>query len=105
MTRRFLFAAAALAAFGATTMAPTKAEAKIETLEECYNAVITWCNETFPDMDCSNASGLDECDEEFGNQSAGGAMDRLQAVGGSRPARAKLQLAPVEIKPVRAARN
>ncbi|MDJ0630707.1 MAG: hypothetical protein QNJ44_20795 [Rhodobacter sp.] len=102
MTRTFIFATATIAALGTTTLAPTRAEAKIETLEQCYNAVITWCNETFPDMDCSNASGLDECDEVFGDKVGGGAMDRLQAAGGGQPGRATLKIAPVQIRPVRA---
>ena len=97
MTRTILFAAATFAAFGTAAMSPTKADAAIETLGECYDAVITWCNETFPDHDCSHPSGLDDCDEEFGNKVGGGAMDRLQTLGG-KPGRA---LVPLQIKRVR----
>lgn len=66
MTR---FIAMTAAAMTATVMAATPSSAKITTLGECYQAVITWCNETFPDHDCSHPSGLDDCDEEFGNTS------------------------------------
>lgn len=46
--------------------------APITTLEQCYTAVINWCNETFPDHadQCGSSSGLNDCDEEFGNQTA-----------------------------------
>lgn len=54
-----------------STIAPIQAHAAIETLGECYQAVINWCNETFPDADCSQASGLDDCDEVFGNAVGG----------------------------------
>ncbi|SFR53439.1 hypothetical protein SAMN04488005_2661 [Yoonia tamlensis] len=54
-----------------TTFAPIQAQAGITTLGECYEAVINWCNETFPDHDCSQTSGLDDCDEEFGNAIGG----------------------------------
>ena len=104
MTRTILFAAATLAAFGTATMSPTKADAAIETLGECYDAVITWCNETFPDHDCSLPSGLDDCDEEFGNQIGGGAINRLQTLGG-KPGRATLKLVPLQIKRVRTLNN
>ena len=56
-----------------TSFAPIQAQAGITTLGECYEAVINWCNETFPDHDCSQTSGLDDCDEVFGN--AVGGMD------------------------------
>ena len=56
-----------------TSIAPIQAHAGITTLGECYDAVINWCNETFPDHDCSQTSGLDDCDEVFGN--AVGGMD------------------------------
>ncbi len=105
MTRTFLFTAAAIAAFGSATLAPTQAVAKIETLEECYNAVITWCNETYPEMDCSNASGLDDCDEEFGNHAGGGTINKLKALGQGRPARAELRLGTVDERPARSGRN
>ena len=49
------------------TIAPMQAHAAIESLADCYQAVLTWCNETYPDADCSNASGLDDCDEVFGD--------------------------------------
>ena len=53
-----------------STLVPMQAHAEIETLAECYQAVITWCNETYPEMDCSNSSGLDDCDEVFGDNAA-----------------------------------
>lgn len=68
MTR--LFPALATASFltvGLTAPAPTHAE--ITTLSECYDAVLTWCNANFPEMNCANSSGLDQCDEEFGDSS------------------------------------
>jgi hypothetical protein len=60
-----------------STFAPVQAHAEIKTLAECYQAVITWCNETYPDMDCSNSSGLDDCDEVFGDSSVGARIDRI----------------------------
>ena len=65
----------ATAATLTTAATPPAAAGPINSLDECYNAVITWCNANFPEMDCSNASGLDDCDEEFGNQTSG--LDRL----------------------------
>lgn len=56
------------------------AQAAITSLDECYDAVLAWCNENYPDMDCSNSSGLDQCDEEFGNAAHSGNPDRLVAV-------------------------
>lgn len=60
-----------------STIAPMQAHAAIETLAECYNAVLTWCTETYPDMDCSNSSGLDDCDEVFGNQTVPMKVDQI----------------------------
>lgn len=59
------------------TLAPMQAHAAISSLEECYTAVINWCNETFPDHDCSQTSGLDDCDDEFGDTAAGMSPNRL----------------------------
>ncbi|MCG3268266.1 hypothetical protein [Yoonia sp. I 8.24] len=53
------------------TFAPIQAHAEFTTLGECYQAVINWCSETFPDQDCSQTSGLDDCDEVFGNSVGG----------------------------------
>lgn len=59
-----------------STLAPVQAHAEIKTLAECYQAVLTWCNETFPDIDCSNSSSLDQCDEVFGDN-ASARIDRI----------------------------
>ncbi len=76
---RFTFTAATLAvALGVFSTTSHKAEAAITSLDECYDAVLTWCNETYPNMDCSNASGLDDCDEVFGDNSASLDMDRYK---------------------------
>lgn len=63
MTRIASIATAAALAL-ATLGQPAKAE-PIDSLEKCYNAVISWCVKTFPDKDCSKASGLALCDKEF----------------------------------------
>ena len=74
-----MFAKALIVTAGLTTstIAPMQAHAAISNLEECYTAVINWCNEKFPNHDCSNTSGLDDCDEEFGNTTAGMNPNRL----------------------------
>lgn len=71
--------------------APVSA-APISSLEECYQAVITWCVETFPDHadQCGQSSGLDDCDEEFGNASASGMT--LNRVGPAISARSFARL-------------
>ncbi|MGI3184736.1 hypothetical protein [Nioella aestuarii] len=74
MTRYFAIAAAALSLTASTT-APASAD-PITSLEGCYEAVINWCNENFPEHDCSNSSGLDDCDEEFGNLAGTPGFDR-----------------------------
>ncbi len=55
----------------AATFAPIQAHAEFTTLGECYQAVINWCSVTFPDQNCSQTSGLDDCDEVFGNSVGG----------------------------------
>ncbi|MCP3972208.1 MAG: hypothetical protein GY717_18170 [Rhodobacteraceae bacterium] len=69
-------------AVGTATLAPTQAAARIETLGDCYNAVITWCNNTMPDnaSECANSEGggLDQCDGEFGNKPQGSTIDRIK---------------------------
>lgn len=74
MTRYFTIAATVISLTASNT-APAAAD-PITTLEGCYEAVISWCNETFPEHDCSNASGLNDCDEEFGNQASMPGYDR-----------------------------
>ena len=59
------------------TIAPMQAHAAIESLADCYQAVLTWCNETYPDADCSNSSGLDDCDEVFGDASGAMKIDQI----------------------------
>ena len=81
MTRSFVSAVAAL---GFSLVAVTGAQAgPITTLGECYNAVITWCNNTHPDhaSSCAN-SRLDECDDQFGAAAAqtGLALQRANVV-------------------------
>ncbi|MCC0076179.1 MAG: hypothetical protein H6898_06265 [Rhodobacter sp.] len=79
MTRFFTLAAAALVAVSTQT-APAHADAApITSLEQCYQAVITWCTETFPDHadQCGSSSGLDDCDEEFGNTAATPGINRI----------------------------
>jgi len=80
--KKIINAFAAAATLTSAAFVPVQANAKITTLGECYEAVINWCNEAFPDADCSQASGLDDCDEVFGNAIAG--LD-LQARPTSEP--------------------
>ena len=61
---KFAVLATATAISGWTS---TPARAEIKTLGGCYDAVLTWCSATFPEMNCSQSSGLAECDEVFGN--------------------------------------
>ncbi|MBN8292716.1 hypothetical protein JI664_12145 [Rhodobacter sp. NTK016B] len=68
---RFLTIAVTALGIAASATAPARA-APISSLEECYTAVINWCVSTFPDHadECGSASGLDDCDDEFGNTTA-----------------------------------
>lgn len=88
MTRIPALCAAALVA-ASTLAAPAKA-GPISTLEECYQAVITWCVETFPEHadQCGQSSSLNDCDDEFGNASAGLSVGRgLYRAGPAVPPR------------------
>ena len=69
-------ALAVTTALSTSTIAPMQAHAAIETLADCYQAVLTWCNETYPEMDCSQSSGLDDCDEVFGD-TVGARIDKI----------------------------
>ncbi|MEM6666250.1 MAG: hypothetical protein AAF638_07580 [Pseudomonadota bacterium] len=64
------FITLAIAATALTTTA-LPSQAAVSTLGGCYNHVISICNKN-PNTDaahsCAN-SGMDACDEEFGNQS------------------------------------
>lgn len=62
------------AAFVLSTMGSAQA-APITSLEQCYNAVITWCTNTYPEHadQCGQSSALNDCDEEFGNTTASNA--------------------------------
>lgn len=93
--KRFTFAAAAALSLSTAISAPAAAE-PISTLEECYNAVITWCVENFPEhaSECGSSSGLDACDEVFGDHSGaqailqtrpGDPVARLRVVASARP--------------------
>lgn len=70
MTHTIKTSALALA-FAVTALGSVQA-APITSLEQCYNAVITWCTETYPDHadQCGQSSALNDCDEEFGNATA-----------------------------------
>lgn len=92
MTRTVMFAALAALSF----TAPAKAE--ITTLGECYDAVITWCNETFPDHDCSHPSGLDDCDEEFGNAEAKPGFNSVQFMARVKRASIRIGANPMDLK-------
>lgn len=76
MIRKSLIAA--FLASATLCSAPAQAE-PIGSLEECYNAVITWCTETFPDHadQCGQSSGLNDCDDEFGNAASGLGVNRV----------------------------
>lgn len=79
MTRFFALTAAALVAITSQTT-PARADAEpISSLEQCYQTVINWCTETFPDHadQCGTSSGLDDCDEEFGNTAAAPGINRI----------------------------
>lgn len=77
MTRFITLTAAALTA---TSLFSAPAQAEIETLEECINAVITWCEENHPNHDCSQSSGLSDCEKEFGNESVSFTYDKIKAL-------------------------
>jgi len=74
--KNLIKAFAVTTAMTTSTLVPVQAHAAIESLSECYQAVINWCNETYPDADCSQSSGLDDCDEVFGNV-IGSQVDRI----------------------------
>jgi hypothetical protein len=93
--KRFTFAAATALSLSTALSAPATAE-PISSLEECYNKVITWCVENFPEHadECGNASGLDACDEVFGAYSGaqailhtrpGDPIARLRVISNARP--------------------
>ena len=67
MTIKTTFAVLATAT-AITGWASAPAHAEIKTLGQCYDAVLTWCNANFPEMNCSNSSGLAQCDEVFGSK-------------------------------------
>jgi hypothetical protein len=68
--------AAAVTALSLGTVAQPATAEPISSLEECYNTVISWCVETFPDHadECGSSSGLDACDEVFGDRAGARAV-------------------------------
>lgn len=88
MTRTTVFALTTAATLSATSLTTTPAVAAITTLGECYDAVITWCNETQPENASGCASseggGLDQCDDEFGSQAQGTTFDRIKIFVGPK---------------------
>lgn len=97
--------AAAVTVLGAASLSPRPAAAEISSLEECYNTVINWCKDTFPDHadECGSASGLNDCDDEFGETRAPKTYDRIRIlVGpgrGDRLPELKLQLVEMPARP------
>lgn len=84
MTTRTLTATLALAmAISGLSAAPVSA-GPITTLGECYTAVLNWCEKEFPGRDCSQSSGLDECDEVFGTAANAGKRFKLHLPGTPR---------------------
>lgn len=81
---RLVPAALTAAAFATASIGGAQA-APITSLEQCYNAVITWCTETYPEHanQCGQSSALDDCDEEFGNATASvpGYASNIRRVG------------------------
>ena len=72
MIRYIAIAATALSI--ATTTSASAAGTPITTLGECYTAVINSCIATYPEHadECGSSSGLNDCDEEFGNRASTG---------------------------------
>ncbi len=72
-------ALATVATLSTATFAPLQANAAIGSLGECYNAVITWCNETHPNhaQECAGG-GMDECDEVFAASIPMGGFDHIK---------------------------
>lgn len=88
---RFISAASTAAALALSVSLAAPAQAgPITTLGECYTAVINWCTETFPEHagECGQSSGLDDCDEEFGNASVSRAGYAVNRTGPAMPSRA-----------------
>ena len=81
-------ALATVATLSTATFAPLQANAAIGSLGECYNAVITWCNEAHPNhaQECAGG-GMDECDEEFASAIPGMSFDKIKV----RPSRGGLK--------------
>ena len=73
-------ALATVATLSTATFAPLQANAAIGSLGECYNAVITWCNEAHPNhaQECAGG-GMDECDEVFASTIPMGGFDQIKA--------------------------
>lgn len=82
MFRTFIITTAAAITLTASTLAPTTASAKITTLGDCYNAVVTWCNAKHPNnaSECAGGQGggFDQCDEHFGKNKTGAAPFQIQ---------------------------
>ena len=72
-------AIATAATLTTATFVPVQANAAIHTLGECYDAVITWCNQAHPNhaQECAGG-GMDECDEEFANSVPNGGFDQIK---------------------------
>ncbi|MDG4647365.1 hypothetical protein P6F26_02825 [Roseibacterium sp. SDUM158017] len=94
--KRILTTTAFALSLGSAVSAPAAAE-PMSSLEECYNTVITWCTETFPEhaSECGSSSGLDACDEVFGDRAdaravllvtPGDPVARLRVLTSARPA-------------------
>lgn len=94
---RIIFTTASALTLTTAFAAPALA-GPIGSLSECYAAVINWCESEFPNADCSQASGLDDCDEVFGDNSAG-VIGFLQTRPGDGTARLILSRAPVDPAP------
>lgn len=84
MFRSFIVTTAAAITLSASTLSPTTATAGISTLGDCYNAVVTWCNEKHPSnaSECAGGKGggFDQCDEQFSKRSQNTAPFRLKAL-------------------------
>lgn len=78
LNRKTLIAATATLAT-ALTMTSALAANGETPLGQCYNMVISSCNQTSNHPEACANNGMDACDDEYGNQVGGGASFDLRA--------------------------
>ena len=78
--KSILKAVTSSAAIATAIFAPVHGHAAISNLQDCYAAVISWCDETIR-VDCRDIDRLAVCDAEFGETVGGISPYRLVVQG------------------------